>query len=311
MISIDFLGGMTMIIKPRSESAELRLLRHLSKRMIFSEKETKYFMNLEKGFQGEQKFDEWLEPLPSSYLIINDLLIESNNTTFQIDSCIITSTDTLYLFEVKNYDGDYLIAGEKWSTVNGHPINNPVHQLQRSLTLLSRFLKPFISTELYVVFVNPDFYLYQAPVNLPIIFPSQINRFINKLKGNSLPIKERHMKLAKELIGLHSNKTNYKNVPSYTYEKLKSGITCVNCHSFNITNLKDMILCNECGQIETVKQAIMRSIEEYTLLFPNKKITTSNIHEWCNVVTSKKTIRNLLSSNFNSVGQNKGQYFVK
>jgi hypothetical protein len=38
-------------------------------------------------------------------------------------------------------------------------------------------------------------------------------------------------------------------------------------------------------------------VEEIKLLFPEKKITTNNVYEWCKIVESKKTIRTILNEN--------------
>lgn len=124
-----------MIIKPRVEFLELQLLRSLNIRMNLTEKETNNYFNLEKGFIGEQKFDEWLETLPDNFLILNDLLLETNNTTFQIDSLVI-SPDAIYIFEVKNYEGDLIVENENWYTTSGTEIQNPILQLKRCETLL-------------------------------------------------------------------------------------------------------------------------------------------------------------------------------
>jgi hypothetical protein len=67
-------------------------------------------------------------------------------------------------------------------------------------------------------------------------------------------------------------------------------------------------VCNECGCKELVASAVMRSVEELTLLFPNRKISTNDIHEWCRVVESKKRISRILGRNFKIVGV--GQWAV-
>jgi hypothetical protein len=48
--------------------------------------------------------------------------------------------------------------------------------------------------------------------------------------------------------------------------------------------------------------AVIRSVEEFKLLFPSKLITTNDIHEWCKVVESKRRIRRILGKNFNVEG---------
>lgn len=66
--------------------------------------------------------------LTNDWLIVKDLLLESNNTVFQVDTLLI-SPETVYLFEVKNYEGDFYIESDRWYTISKTEINNPLLQL--------------------------------------------------------------------------------------------------------------------------------------------------------------------------------------
>lgn len=90
-----------MVIKPRTESLELRLLRCLNARMELPPQNKQLYLNLEKGFEGEIEFDKLITDLPGEWLLLNGLTFEKNNTIFQIDSLLI-SHSTCYLFEIKN-----------------------------------------------------------------------------------------------------------------------------------------------------------------------------------------------------------------
>lgn len=61
-----------------------------------------------------------------------------NNTTFQIDSLIITH-EKVYLYEIKNYEGDYFYQADKLYKKPRFEIINPLHQLSRSKALLRHF----------------------------------------------------------------------------------------------------------------------------------------------------------------------------
>jgi hypothetical protein len=301
-----------MIIKQRFEPAELKLLRCLNIRMNLSVKKTNYYWNLEKGFKGEQKFDVWLENLSNDGLILNDLLLESNNTVFQIDTLLI-SQNTLYLFEVKNYEGDFYVDADRWYTISKTEIQNPLLQLKRSESLFRRLLQDLgfnSSIETYLLFVNPDFYLYQAPLNLPIIFPTQLNRFMNKINLSASKLQDRHSKFAEQLVSIHIKESPYTRLPDYNYDKLEKGITCACCYSFIPVFKEDTLVCKVCACKEDVASAVLRSVEEFKILFPDRKITTNTIHEWCKVINSKKTIRRILSKNFKLMGQGKSSNYV-
>lgn len=78
-----------MLLKRRSESAELMAMRYLNRRMELTDKEKLHYINLEKGYEGEMRFDLLTENLLEERYIINDLLLEVNNSYFQIDTMII------------------------------------------------------------------------------------------------------------------------------------------------------------------------------------------------------------------------------
>ncbi|MBS4192662.1 NERD domain-containing protein [Bacillus sp. FJAT-49705] len=303
-----------MLIKQRTEPEELKLLRFLNARMELSGKEKNIYLNLEKGLKGELWFDNWIENFSSEWFVLNDLLLESNNSVFQIDTLLITA-DKMYLFEIKNYEGDFYIQGDKWYTISKSEIKNPILQLERSEMLFRRLLQElgFSSPiESYLIFVNPDFFLYQTPFNLPIVFLSQLNRFKNKLIMNEGILKKRHSKFAEQLVSICLKESPYTRLPKYNYDQLERGVTCAYCYSLmdSLTEGEEIIVCKECGGKENVFSAILRSTEEYKLLFPDRKITTNEIFEWCRGVKSSRSIRRILSEKYELKGHGKYSFFV-
>lgn len=300
-----------MILKYRHESDELKMMNLLQCRMEFTEKEKQRHFKLRKGYEGEVKYDEWMESLEIEHLTLNDLLLEMNDTTFQIDSSVIVQ-DALLLFEVKNSEGDYYYEDELLKKMNGTEIKDPLLQLERSTSLLRQLLNSLgfhLEIKSYIVFINPEFTLYQAPKNAPIILPSQLNRFMKKLNKKHSRLNNMHKKLAEKLLALHKVDNPYQRLPKYTYEQLTKGVICVKCHQFIEKIIKKEFMCSYCGTHEKVETAVIRSIGEIQLLFPEKKITTTEVYDWCNGVLSRKTIRHVLKNHFNVVGTKRHQYF--
>lgn len=302
-----------MIIKPRDVPSDLRLLRYLYLRAGLSEKEQQSYLNGEKGFEGEKRFDAMLEQLPSSVcLILSDLLFQWNNTYFQIDSLLV-SNDKIYVFEIKNYEGDYYIEGDQWFSLSGNEINNPLQQLQRTESLLRQLLRSIRVTlpiESYVVFVNPEFTLFQAPRNLSVILPTQTNRFLQKLSKITPNLGQVHYDLVKKLSTLHITESPYTRVPSYQFQKLKKGIYCNKCHSFSLTLIERKLVCQCCRSEETVESGVMRAIKEYSELFPKRRITVQAINEWCGTGLTKRTIGWTMKKNLELVYKGGHSYYL-
>jgi hypothetical protein len=300
-----------MPYKSRTEPTELQFLRSLFTRMDLSDKDKQHYFNLKKGYEGEVMFDLLTEKLQCECLLLNDLLLRVQNTTFQIDSLIIVS-DTIYFFEVKNYDGDYYYELDKLYKKPKFEIMNPFTQLSRSETLLRQLLNNIGSTmsiDASVVFVNPEFTLYQTPLNKPVILPTQLNRYMQKLNNTPSKLNGKHKLLADKLISLHIEGSPFMQNQSYDYDLLRKGITCEECHSFLVTVDGKKCRCKDCGHEEFVTTAVMRSVKEYKLLFPNGKVTTNIIHEWCKVINSKKRIKRILEKNFKIVGVHQWSYY--
>ena len=300
-----------MPYKSRTESTELLILKSLHIRMNLSDKDKRHYINLKKGYEGEILFDSLTERLQCKCFILNDLLLKLNNTVFQIDSLIIMQ-EAIYLFEVKNYEGDYYYESDRLYKKSKSEISNPLNQLNRSESLLRQLLQNSgLNIPIYasVVFINPEFTLYQTPFNKPFIFPTQVNRYLKNLNTSPSKLTRTSQMLADKLVSLHIVDSPFKLLPSYEYDHLRKGITCINCTSLSVSVEGKKCVCKECGHEEVVSTAIMRHVKEFKLLFPNRKITTNVIYEWCKVVKSKKRIRRVLERNFNIVGVHQWAFY--
>ena len=301
-----------MLLKARTEPTELIALRHLNNRMELSSQDKFQLWTMEKGFTGEVLFDQMTENLAEERYIIDDLLLKVNNSYFQLDKVIIAQ-DAVYLIDIKYHEGDYYLEGDKlYSIHRGREYKNPVIQLKRSETLFRQLLQNLKMNHLVratVIFNNPDFTLYQAPMDQPIILPTQINRFLNELNSTPSKLDESHKKLAQTLLSLHQVKNPISNLPHYQYEQLEKGMHCSECGSLN-TEIGDYnLVCGKCGTHERIEKAIVRHIEEIKVLFPGKKITTQTVFEWCNGKVSRRTFLRVLKKNYRAIGTTKDTYF--
>lgn len=301
-----------MIYKSRIESDEIKILRFLNLRMNLEESYYKRFRNLVKGFEGEVVFDSFTEKLQcQSYILLNDLLLETKNGKFQLDTVMI-SQDPIYLFEVKNYEGDYYFEGDRFYALPKKEITNPLHQLQRSESLLRQLLQNLgyrIPIEAYVIFINPQFTCYKAPLNEPIIYPNQLSRFMNNIDRSPSILNNMHKKLADQLVSMHQIELPYNKLPPYGYDKLKKGNICERCHSLKTIVVDNKLMCKDCGCHESIEHAVLRVVQEIKLLFPDIRITTKGIFDWCQGDVSKKSIRRILLGNLRITGKTKGSFF--
>ena len=300
-----------MAYKNREKSTELLTLELLNDRMLLLEEDLRHFLNLKKGHLGELKFDALTETIQSECIILNDLLLKNKNTHFQIDSLLLFQ-ELIYMFEVKNFEGDFYFESGKFYTLKSKEVNNPLDQLKKSESNLRQLLQSLginMKIRSFIVFINPEFTLYQTPLNMPFIFPSQLNKLIQQLNNTPSTLKPNNKKLAEKLVSMHLQDSPFKSLPAYDYDQLRKGITCVGCRSFSVFIEGSTCICRDCGKNEKLGEGIIRSVHEYKFLFPQRKITTNSIHDWCEIVDSKWRIQRVLQQNYVKKGNNKWMYY--
>lgn len=295
------------------------LLRYvaLSSRKPLSPVDKRRYTQLQKGFAGEQRLQSILqtEHYENIYPLYN-CLFEVLDQEFEID-CLLLTSDTIFLLEVKNYTGNYYIENNQIHHLpSKRQIYNPVTQIDRTEFLFKRLLSDMqinLQVRSFVLFVNYNFVLYEASLQLPIIFPSQIKSFLDKTNRNASVLTNNVKQLGKILIRRRKSKSLYERSPTFNMEELKKAVYCQTCLAELVRHNQGSFTCSNCGQTENARSILLRSVAQYHLLFPESKITTNNIFEWCGRQLSKSYIRNVLTDQFikKSVGRHTHYHFRK
>jgi hypothetical protein len=302
-----------MLFKSRTEPKILIKLRILNARMKLSEDVQLKYFNLEKGYQGEIEFDSLTEQLPGNGHIINDLLFRNKNSEeCQIDTSIIFY-ETVTIFDVKNFEGEFIYSDENLHKVSGKDYKNPIGQLYRAKTLFQQQLDLLgckLKVEAYVIFINPQFTLFNVPQGLPIILPTQIPSFMKKLTNKPARLNSQHRKLAESLVSLHQTDSLVSPpLPTFSFGGLSKGLSCVKCFCLSVGVDGRKVVCGPCGFEESVESAVVRSVLEIRLLFPEVKITSNLVFEWCGGLVSSRKICAILVKHFKMHGVSRWTYF--
>lgn len=300
-----------MILKERKKSVQHRVLESLDARKVLLFSEKTQFENQIKGYNGEKQFDEELERADVEGLIINDLLLKSTDTYYQIDSLLIT-TDHLYLYEIKNYTGTFQFRDGNLYSESGHMIQSPMAQADRKKAYLHNLLLKYgypTTISAFVVYINPDFYIYSLPQTDSIIFSGQLATHFKDIKNSSPFLSDSSFKLADKLVSLHEECYCPPNLPEYELTQLRKGIRCSHCFSFEYTASRQFLYCSDCGCQEKTALAIERSIEEFRLLFPDSRITKRAIYTWCGSLCSESRIQDVLSKKYYTHHAGRGTYY--
>lgn len=301
-----------MLTKPQKSRLHL-VLEILRRRGEFSNEKQSSLNRLSSGYEGELNFYTILkENLRTNPIQLFDLHIEVNGSECQIDALLMFANE-LVVCEVKNYQGDFIINNGDWFTLTNQEIRNPLHQLDRTKILLQQYLKKHnlsFAVNPYVVFVHPEFHLYQAPVNTPIIFLPQIFRFMKQLENIPCKLHSQHKKLEKLLTTNHQSYSSRSIIPNYSYASLRKGILCKKCNGTMKEVGRKYTICLRCSSREEYDKAVKRNIKDFTYLFPDKKINVKTVAEWLDHQTSSFRIRTHLSRKFNVIHSGKCSYYV-
>lgn len=294
----------------RHEPISLAVLDCLRSRMKLSKEDNQYYQNLRHGYRGECQFDQKVSEVDLSCVVINDLLLENSHSEIQIDSIFIKQ-GKIYIIEIKNYEGDYYIKNDRWYSLKSkNEIKNPLVQLSRTEAVLRQILqnaKINIDIEAKLVFINPHFMLYHASPTHPIIFYPQLDQFFEKL--SYFHASSREVKIAKYLESIQLYRSRNVYLPQYSFEELKKCLPCPKCHAPFILIGSVRLKCDSCGHVEHIENAISRAINDFHLLFPQKKITTQNILSFSGGTLSKRTCRRILKKQLNLIHCGRNSYF--
>ncbi len=302
-----------MAYKEREKPASLLIMESLVNRSNLSKDERNRYAYLVKGFEGEQILDRRMEMMESDCLVLNDLLLKVNGTIVQIDSLLIMA-NTIYIYEVKNFEGEYYCESDKmYKFSTKREIMSPFIQINRSKTLLRQLIEQLgfnFSVKAFVVFVNQQFTLYQAPPQEELVLPTLINTHFAKLDTVSVRLTQNHRRIAEELKILHIVDSPFHDIPNYESGKLKKGIICFQCGAFlnNVTSSWNCT-CKQCGHKELISEIVIRHTKEYKRLFPNQKITTSGIYKWCGERLLAKRIYYILHNHYQTKGTGRWMYY--
>lgn len=279
----------------RSYPISLAIMHILSYRMPLSSSHLQYLSRLQKGFSGELLMDAMTHELGDDFLILKDLSLDSKSAgSFQIDTLILSSLG-IYLYEVKNYSGEFFYKEELIVKKPDLEIMNPTVQLQNTRIKLERLLKEMghpTKVQGFVAYVHNSFTLFFAPDDTRVLLPTQLAGHFAELKKKAAPLTSLQKRMAKELTqqALHPEPF-LKSMPDYTFTDLQKGIACQRCNQISLILLRESYTCSTCGYQGKIFSALIKAIKEYQLLFPHQTLSTNVLYEWCDQSVSKKRIK--------------------
>ncbi|GEN50376.1 nuclease-related domain-containing protein [Alkalibacterium pelagium] len=288
-----------MMYKDRTKPNVLCILEALLIRADLSDEEKQYAYSQMKGYKGELHFDSIIEKYLPDYLMIPDLFLKSQGSTFQIDMSILTD-QKIYIYEVKNYQGELMYReGRMTYYSSGLEILNPVSQVQRAAILLKNLFRKHnikLEVEPYVVFINPNCTIYQSIPDKRILLPSLLDSHFKLIEKQSNIKNRKLLEIAERLSNVNLKSYLLTDLPNYNFSMLRKGIYCSECNEFLDNILGRMCVCKSCGFKESAIDNAMRHTIEYQTLFSDEPLKTEVLHAWCGGLHSMYRLRKVVKS---------------
>lgn len=276
------------------------IMESLATRGALSDKQKQYLVHLQKGFSGEQLFDQLTTQLSDHCFVMSDLLLQPYlSNAFQIDSLILTGK-ALYLYEIKNYSGEYYYGEDMLLKDRNFKVSNPLLQVQNTKNKLTIFLKELhydIEIKAYATYVHPEFTLFNAPKHESILLPTQLKKHFTAIENQNTPLTAIHKKMAADFAAHQITQSPFANdIPDYSFDDLRKGLSCEKCRSLDLELQRIKYHCRACSYENAINAALLASINEYHRLFPNDNLSTARLYIWCAEAISKKRIIRVLNT---------------
>lgn len=233
------------------------------------------------GFLGEHEFGAIMRQyLPKNWQLLQDIRLKTPSGEIQIDAILVNNLG-LTVFEVKNYTADYHYKEGRWQ-VNGRlKYHDDFLQLERTVGLLSQLLKQNgfkLPIQNYVVYINEEDTVEIDDETLPYLKRAKLRRFIKEAIENcQIAPHQSYERLSNWLVSQHQADDRRLTLTEEEFAKIKKGIYCVNCASFDIEFQRYHAKCCSCHYTESREKAIVRTICDYGILFPYEDLTAIEV----------------------------------
>ena len=290
-----------------------RQLIALKKRGHLNSNENQYLRYLNLGYEGEISFSNNFDLIMSEFCTtIHDFRFIINGSERQIDTLAIFN-NKIVLFEVKNYNGNLVFQDNNFYTYKTNRLlKSPIQQINDTSDKFTQLLKQLnysIPIEKYVIFLNNNFHLFNAPIDEMIVTNAQLPAFLENLKKNNFPLKSHANSIRQRILMCYNEITRQCDV-NYTFNTINKGIFCRLDGEKLVENGHEKYICKQCGSFYHQKDIIIEVIQDFQSLFPDEKVTYKNIYDFTDGRISYYKLRKIMNRYYERIGTSRMVYFV-
>lgn len=230
---------------------------------------------------------------------------------------VITSAG-IYPIEIKNYNGLFEIR-ENQCFVNGKKVGyNPITQSQKVLTNISHILHPAnqslkIQGALVFAGQHNDILIHDSTPSIKILTANQLRQYIWQIANDERNHYGPPIDKAQIIQQLEQFETTNPfmdfTISDEVKHRVRKGICCSHCGSFNVDTSKSYINCS-CGMYEAWEIAVVRTICEYGVIHFQDDLRTSELWEFLGGQVSRTSLVKILNKYFTKIGNNRGSRYT-
>lgn len=282
-----------MFINERTKPHELIYYEALSARTSLMKKEAAKFENVKKGYEGEMLYDRILDSIGhGNVLIYRDLFLSIDGSVTQYDTLIISDIGIISN-EIKNFSGSVTVRDGSWYRGNFSIPNDAFSQLNRAvgkLMELRNTSRSDFKVSGKLIFPNDNFTFHsddQSNWN-KIILRSGLRDYFRQFNQSGIVAGNKAQYISWLISSSIVENPYFK--PAVDKTRLKFGLYCGRCGSFNLSKKRFHLTCNKCGSTECNETHLLRAMNDYKFLFYNQPMTRNSLLEFIDYEIPQYTV---------------------
>lgn len=280
-----------MYLNDRNAPPELLHYSALSKRMVLNAEDKRKLKIYESGFFGECLYDKIFDEVGHDNLyVFRGIYLVAGKSGAQYD-CIIISNDTIIVNEIKNYSGEYHYRDDRLIRNNEVVPDNPFTQVDRAIGKLYgifRNVKVNVDIKGKVIFPNDDFRLYSEDTSIwkNVVIRMDLKKYFRQFKDSYNTEKTDRLVY---IINAHTKENPYFNGSS-NVSRLRKGLYCGECESFDLEKGRFQLTCIKCGTIESNETHLLRAMSDHKFIYYNRPLTKRSMLELIGYTFHENTV---------------------
>ena len=286
-----------MFINERTKPHDLLYYEALAARTELTKAETRKSANIKNGYEGEVIYDQLFDSVGhDNVLIYRDIFLNIENSVTQYDSLIISDRGIISN-EIKNFTGNCTVQNGNWFRGNYAIPKNAFSQLNRAMGKLMELRnesKSDFNVSGKLVFPNDTFTFHSDDQSNwdKMILRSGIRDYFQQFNQSGIKVGNKAQYISR-LISDHIVENTFFE-PNTDKTRLKLGLYCGRCGSFNLSKKRFHLTCNKCGCTECNETHLLRAMSDYKFLFYNQPMTRSNLLDFIDNDLHYKTVSRAL-----------------